>query len=66
MYFCVTRGGWVVKNGEKVRNVICEQPLTENNFKELKLETTIKNHVKNKKQKTILQILLRNKNHSIF
>ena len=39
--------------------------ITEKNFKELKLETTIKNsNVKNKKQKTILLIMLRNKNHS--
>ena len=40
--------------------------ITEKNFKELKLETTITNHVKNKKQKTILLIMLRNKNHSKF
>ena len=26
MYFCITRGWWVIKNGEKVRNVLCERP----------------------------------------
>ena len=35
MYFCVTRGRWVVKNGKKVRNVICEPPHKKDRVKKI-------------------------------